>query len=165
MKTVKTIFFILIVFLTSCDPLYHILMVNNYHEPIILASPELNCISLYPDTTLQMDVEIERYLSSEIIRSHDTDAFYEYVAPSIEDIFCDNDTMSIYIFNADTVEFYSWDTVIKYNMVLQRYDLSRQDFFDRNESWKWYQAWLFFPPTDAMKHIRMWPPYGTYDEH
>ena len=23
---------------------------------------------------------------------------------------------------------------------------------------------VFFPPTEAMKHVKMWPPYGTYDE-
>ena len=156
----------LLLTLNSCDPLFYISMVNNYNEPIYFAIPELNCISLYPDTILPIDIAVDSYLESRgKLKPQDTITFYQAWAPSVEDIFCGNDTLSIYVFNADTVDYYSWDTVVKYNMVLQRYDLSRQDFEDRNESWDWIEAWLYFPPTEAMKHIHMWPPYGTYDEH
>ncbi len=150
----------------GCDPLFHINMVNNYTNSIYFASPELNCISLYPDTILPMDININCYIESwEKLKTKDTVAFREYFASPIEEIFCGNDTISFYIFDADTVDLYSWDTIIKYNMVLQRYDLSRQDFEDRNESWLVDDAWFYFPPTESMKHIHMWPPYGTYDRN
>ena len=68
------------------------------------------------------------------------------------------DTLLVFIFNADTLEMLSWDTVRAYYKVEQRYDLSLEDL--QNVDFK-----LSFPPTEDMKHIHMWPPYGTYDEH
>ncbi len=73
------------------------------------------------------------------------------------------DTISIYNFDSDTVDYYSWDTEVENNNILQRYDLGLNDLNDLLV-FK-YTSILYFPPTDAMKHIRMWPPYGTYDEH
>lgn len=72
------------------------------------------------------------------------------------------DTMSIYIIDADTVALYSWDTVVKYNKVIQRYDLSLSDLEELNI--KNNCSFVYFPPTKKMKHIHMWPPYGTYDK-
>ena len=68
------------------------------------------------------------------------------------------DTLLIFIFNADTLETYGWDTVREYYKVEQWYDLILEDL--QKMDFK-----LSFPPTEAMKHIHMWPPYGTYDEH
>ena len=67
------------------------------------------------------------------------------------------DTLLVFIFNADTLEMLGWDTVRAYYKVEQRYDLSLEDL--QNVDFK-----LSFPPTEDMKHIHMWPPYGTYDE-
>ena len=165
-KNIRNGIFGLLLIMASCDQFYYIYLVNDSNQSLYLASPELNCIILYPDTILPEDKPIDTYLEiSTRLESSDTVAFYEAVAPTIDEIFCGSDTMSFYIFDADTVDMYSWDTIIKYNMVLQRYDLSWQDFEERNESWRWTGAWLYFPPTEAMKHIHMWPPYGTYDEH
>ena len=44
------------------------------------------------------------------------------------------DTLSIYFFDADTLETYSWIQVKKENKVLKRFDLSVQDLKDKN--WK-----------------------------
>ena len=68
------------------------------------------------------------------------------------------DTLLVFVFNADTLDIYGWDTVCTYYKVEQRYDLSLEEL--QNLDFK-----LSFPPTEAMKHIHMWPPYGTYDEH
>lgn len=50
-----------------------------------------------------------------------------------------------------------WDSIRDKYIILQRYDLS---VFDANEL-----GLLVFPPDSTMKHIHMWPPFGTYDEH
>lgn len=68
------------------------------------------------------------------------------------------DTLLIFVFNADTLDTYGWDYVREHYKVLQRYDLSLEDLQDLNFR-------LCFPPSEAMKHIHMWPPYGTYDEN
>ncbi len=64
----------------------------------------------------------------------------------------------VFVFNADTLETHGWDYAKEHNMVMQRYDLSLTDL--QNLNWT-----LTFPPTEEMRNIKMWPPYGTYDEH
>ena len=68
------------------------------------------------------------------------------------------DTLLIFVFNADALETFEWDFICENYLVEQRYDLSLEDL--QSLDFK-----LYFPPTEAMKHIHMWPPYGTYDEH
>ena len=41
---------------------------------------------------------------------------------------------------------------------IQCYDMSISDFS------KFEKIEIVFPPTNEMQHIKMWPPYGTYDE-
>lgn len=152
--------------LTSCDPLYDIFMVNNSNVPIYVAAPEFNGISVYPDTILPMDVDIYNVLAfQDRLESQDTNWFFEDIVPTSE-LFINHDTLSFFIFNADTVDLYSWDTVIKYNMVLQRYDFSCMDIKGLDKAWYSFgeNILLYFPPSEDMKHIHMWPPYGTYDE-
>jgi len=67
------------------------------------------------------------------------------------------DTLLVFIINADTLEKYGWDSVRTCYKVEQRYDLSLEDL-------QYLDFKLCFPPSEAMKGIRMWPPYGTYDE-
>jgi hypothetical protein len=67
-------------------------------------------------------------------------------------------TLMVFAFDADTLESISWDTVCAKYKVLQRYDLSLEDLQDLDFK-------LCFPPSEAMEHIHMWPPYGTYDEN
>lgn len=71
------------------------------------------------------------------------------------------DTVSFFVFDSDTIDYYSWDTVVKKNMVLQHYDLSIFDL--ENLMVSKYSSILHFPPTEKMKHIHMWPPYGMFD--
>lgn len=68
------------------------------------------------------------------------------------------DTLIVFTFDADTLDYYGWDTVCANYKVLQRYDLSLEDLQDLDFR-------LCFPPSEAMRNIHMWPPYGTYDEN
>lgn len=67
-----------------------------------------------------------------------------------------NDTLSFFIFHQDTLNKYPWGTIRKEYMILQRYDLSWQDLKVLN-----YE--FFFPPTEIMSQMKMYPPYGTYN--
>ena len=68
------------------------------------------------------------------------------------------DTLLVFVFNADTLETRGWDYVRENYKVEQRYDLILEDL--QRIGFR-----LSFPPDSTMKHIHMWPPYGTYDEH
>jgi len=69
------------------------------------------------------------------------------------------DTLMIYIFDEEVLKNNTWGNVIRYYLVLQRYDLSLQDLEKLN--WK-----IYYPPTEAMKDIKMFPPYKEegYDD-
>lgn len=68
------------------------------------------------------------------------------------------DTVCVFVFKSETLQKCSWDSIRSGYLVLQRYDLSREDVISLKHTY------LCFPPSEAMKGIRMWPPYGTYDE-
>lgn len=68
------------------------------------------------------------------------------------------DTLLVFVFDEDTLESLGWDSVCANYKVLQRYDFSLEDL-------QYLDFKLCFPPSEAMKQIHMWPPYGTYDEN
>ncbi len=68
----------------------------------------------------------------------------------------------------DTIKKYGWEDVVKNNRVYQRYDLCYDDVapiqaatvgYMDNPDW---ELWFSVPPTDCMKDVKMWPPYGHY---
>ena len=65
-----------------------------------------------------------------------------------------SDTIIIFIFNADTLSKYTWDEVRADYKILKRYDISWQEM----EATK---GKIYYPPTEAMKDIKQWPPYGS----
>ena len=75
---------------------------------------------------------------------------------SYESKFISMDTLIVFVFNSDTLSSRGWDYVKDHNNVTQRYDLSLSNL--RNLNWR-----IAFPPTEEMRNIKMWPPYGTYD--
>ena len=157
MKTLKSVIFLLLTsMLASCDPLYSIYFVNRYDKNVYVEY----YVSNYPDTTL-MGMGCAFNLA---IQSQDTAYIYETIG-RLPDFFYYGgtrvDTVSFFIFDSDSVDYYSWDTVVKKNMVLQRYDFSMSDL--ENLKVSKCSSMIHFPPTEQMKHIHMWPPYGTFD--
>ena len=63
-----------------------------------------------------------------------------------------NDTMSVFIFDAKVLDTYSWEEIRDNYMILKRYDLSLEDLQKLDFT-------LYYPPTEAMKDIKMYPPY------
>ena len=62
------------------------------------------------------------------------------------------DTLSIYIFSKDTLDRYDWAVIQSEYKVLQRYDISYDDFVR-------FHGQFYYPPTPGMKNIHMWPRY------
>jgi hypothetical protein len=161
MKLIKAIVITCLLFLlTSCDPIYTFYFVNQ-SDRRVYSFLGYN----YPDTLLTTLIPGDPYgfgdtalLWQEIGVSS---TVFETVDETIHKIKT-VDTLSVFIIDLDTLDYYSWDTVVKYNMVLQRYDISLSDMEELEKNR--HSSILFFPPTEDMKHIHMWPPYGTYDE-
>ena len=68
----------------------------------------------------------------------------------------------------DTVKKYGWEDVVKNNRIYQRYDLCYDDVAPIQASMESYdynswELWFSVPPTDCMKDVKMWPPYGHYE--
>ena len=59
----------------------------------------------------------------------------------------------VYVFDADVVENTSWEVVARDYLVLKRYDLTLEDL--QRLDWK-----ITYPPTEAMKDVKMYPQYG-----
>jgi hypothetical protein len=62
------------------------------------------------------------------------------------------DTLSVFFFDPDTLAKYEWETIRKEYKVLVRYDFSHADL--KRLEWR-----IYYPPTEAMKDIKMYPPY------
>ena len=156
------------VFLCSCfvdkpNGHYHIPFKNNTTHSIYVypeSKEQYHAFPSYQDTILQPyypDPSVDTANYKIMPKEKSIDALFRMSA--YEAVFgYEFDTLLVFIFNADTLETYGWDTIRAYYKVEQRYDLSLEDL--QNIGFK-----LSFPPTEAMKRIHMWPPYGTYDEH
>jgi hypothetical protein len=116
---------------------------NNYSKDlfIILADrPYSDGSGIYPDTTLNIDKKWGRIVSADNLMRYD---YY---------IHSNKDTLCLFIFVSDTVAKYSWEEIKAGYKILQRYDLSSNDFERFME--------IFYPPNEAMKDMKMYPPYG-----
>lgn len=63
-----------------------------------------------------------------------------------------SDTLTLFIFSYDTLQKYNWETIRTQYKILKRYDLSTQNL----KQLKWA---ISYPPTEAMKDIKQFPPY------
>ena len=110
----------------------------------------------HPDTTLRQmqDVTTSGWFLD--IKPHKWGNPLDNMMTTYESEFHGMDTLIIFVFNSDTLATYGWENVKDDYLISQRYDLSLNDLKRMN----WH---LSFPPTEEMRNIKMWPPYGTYD--
>ena len=159
-------------FFTGCDAFVEMNITNRAEYPIMVYFPAEYVfhssveLPYYPDTILR---DIPHY-PNEILSNTVYDfLLYRYGATwfrdelvmAVDDLYEDMnaDTISWFILKKiDSTNSYIRDEDSLYN-VIQRYDLSKDDLY------KIAKRNIFsFPPTEAMKEYKMWPPYGTYDE-
>ena len=112
---------------------------------------QLNIV--YPDTTISFNEE-----NVSIIKAHSHIKINIGTLP-IEKYFNNipSDTLSVFYFHADTISKYSWEEIQQDYNILQRYDLSLEDF--KRLSDKNGVPVITYPPNEAMKDMRMYPPY------
>ena len=153
----KKLSYLLLLFLTltllsgSCDDekdRYKLRINNLSDKPVYVA-----WTTCYPDTSLYTvvdptpNVHIKRVeaitLHRSIYRNASKGLFY--LEGKIE-------KLSVFIFDAETLETTPWDTVQSKSLVLQRYDLTLEEL----ERLKWI---IPYPPTSAMKDFEMYPRY------
>jgi hypothetical protein len=146
----KLLKFIVLIFgfltFTSCDYNYSFVFSNNSTHDVCLFFGIIDWDfnrALYPDTAIIGSMgEVYRHGESKI---------YTY-SDAREDTW--TNTICLFIFDKDTMNTYSWKQIQDDYKVLQRYDLSPENL----QTLK-YQ--ISYPPTEAMKNMKMYPPYGS----
>lgn len=118
-----------------------------YCPSAVVMSTVGSCV--YPDTTICFG----KLTEAEFVDAHGMKGIHSQ-AKYIESWFScfPNDTISIFLFDEEIVETVPWETVVKEYLVLQRYDLSIEDFKRLDND-------IHYPPTPEMRDIHMWPPY------
>ncbi|MEX0968471.1 MAG: hypothetical protein WD077_14665 [Bacteroidia bacterium] len=85
-------------------------------------------LDIFPDTTLSETEpflrEVEIGTSEILITTYTVSSFYNEVL--------NGSRMSVYIFNADSVDLVGWEEIRNRNMVLKRYDLREEDLKAQN---------------------------------
>lgn len=145
---------ILVLFICGCGytkdlSLHDTIVVNNISEKSILVEGSLE----YPDTTIHFNnpslgnphnIVSKNEINKVALKMKDT---YE------RGIFAAGiDTIQIFIFDYILTNEISWEEIKNNYKVLYRYDLSLQDLQKLN--WT-----IYYPPTEAMKDMKMYPPY------
>ena len=112
----------------------------------------------YPDTTLPKNWKFSP-IDDRIGANQRLHCLAQYSGDSWEPVFenAHADTISLFILDSKIVDSLPWNEIRDNYLILQRYDIVASDF---NKIWH-----VSFPPDSTMKHIKMWPPYGTYDEN
>ncbi|MDR0420493.1 MAG: hypothetical protein LBH30_03460 [Prevotellaceae bacterium] len=64
------------------------------------------------------------------------------------------DTIRIFILSKDTVDKYTWEEIRQDYNIIRRYDMHIN-----NNDLKKLGYYIYYPPTEAMQNIRMYPPY------
>jgi len=102
--------------------------------------------SLYPDTLLP---KVKCGINYDAKQEKGYSYNFEYQ---------NNDTLCFFIWNTDMVSKYEWDDFRDSYNILCRYDLSKQDI-------ETLQFRISYPPTERMKNVKMYPPYGELMGH
>ena len=133
------------------------IFIDNKSEFVISSYLALGGIgaTAYPDTTLFFEkkwIGYETKPNSRTYQALPTFTYEEWFARLPQD------TLSIFIFNQEVLNNYSWEQVQQDYNILQRYDLSLEDF--KRLSDKNGVPVLTYPPDERMKDLKMYPPYG-----
>ena len=137
MKNIKyklLLFSLILLMVTCCEPFmekWYYINVTNLSPKALMVTAGYGrfLMNAYPDTILpSTEPSLQKVEPNKHI---DLTSSFKW-----ENVIQDMplDTLSIYFFDADTLETYSWIQVKKENKVLKRFDLSVQDLKDKN--WK-----------------------------
>jgi hypothetical protein len=130
----QILFWVLLIFIFSsaCESwlakTYAFKMKNNSGRAIRFCFAYSPSESRYPDTSLPINSAILLPLAAQASAVRRSSAPWQTLIANTP-----ADTLSIYVIAQDTLAKYPWDTIrARYN-ILQRYDISAQDYENRNE--------------------------------
>jgi hypothetical protein len=131
MKSTFLIFISFIMLLTAnCKEIMEskdvISVVNNTNDDVQVILANSYDMNIYPDTMLPISKPILRIVRANNYRDFDCSNWAESInrLPS--------DTLSVYIFDSDTINAYEWSEIAAGYKILKRYDLSVQDLDSMN---------------------------------
>jgi hypothetical protein len=135
MKYIKAIFvvlpiFLVVIFFCCCEKWpkrkYALAIWNREFYEIEFLISKVDVSPVYPDTSLSMQISYFRSVTPQVSAG-------TYSSVPWAEIFAyqPSDTMSIYIVHPDTLATYPWDTIRATYNILQRYDISAQDYENR----------------------------------
>jgi hypothetical protein len=113
----------------------------------------------YPDTVLSSWYGSIDSIGFYKIKMSTKELIYESQNMTYEDDVkgLDADTLSVYIFHADTLQKYTWEQIREDYKILKRYDLGINDIILLKNEYGF--PVIPYPPTEAMKNMKMYPPY------
>lgn len=119
---------------------------DSNHKLRCNSNTNLNYEYIYPDTSLYREPQGVIVYPGQTVDVGGGSLSWESIYENI-------DTISFVIYDVDTLVKYSWEKVKSNYLILQRYDLSIYDLQKLN-----YR--LHYPPTEAMRNMKMYPAYG-----
>ncbi len=129
--------------LSRCEPVpkkYAIWIKNNSFADI-----QFHISEVYPDTTLPANKPVLIVVESGIEYPRDKSRPWKEFIENLP-----SDTLSVFIFDSDTIKSVNWDDIQKEYSVLKRYDLSIENL----EMLDWT---ITYPPTKEMEGVKAFP--------
>lgn len=127
---------------------YGIFARNDTMEELYVYGAYPNCNTLLPASqpVLERLAPAENLMSSPYL--HILCESYDW-----SDALASTDTVRLFFFESKIVSENEWSVISRDNLVLQRYDLTKDDLNRLN--WR-----IAYPPTEDMMDVCMWPPYN-----
>jgi len=148
LKKFREILFIAIIFIAAGCPYLvesvDLITIQNYSNDTI----RYYASYIYPDTSMSNSKPRLIRINPQNFGFLDSKKDWEKVLTP------PNDTVSIFFLSESVVNTYDWDEVRNKYLILKRYDLSLDDL----KLLKWT---IHYPPTEEMKDMKMYPPYGS----
>lgn len=152
----KALFFLSSLLLLGCDSCkksnfpdrFYDIQLDNKSDNTIKVYIALEREFVYPDTLIETNVPATGFRTIEADKSTYFDSRVKW-----EEIFDKHlplDTLSIFIFDVDTLIYYDWETIRSEYKVLQRYDLSLDNL-------KQLDFKVPYPPTAEMAGMKIYP--------
>lgn len=110
----------------------------------------------YPDTLLPDTPIFQGPSLISYVKAHPKDDIgHVYSEPNWKrtlSVYTTSDTLSVFIFHLDTLLNVPWKEIRDGYKILARYDLTVKDLYDLDDV-------IYYPPTVAMRNVKMFPPY------
>jgi hypothetical protein len=122
--------FLIVIFFCDCAKWpkrrYALVLWNREFYEIEFLISKVGVSPVYPDTSLSMQMSYFRKVTPQVSAGTSSSVPWAEIFA-----YQPSDTMSIYIVHPDTLAKYTWNTIQATYNILQRYDISAQDYENR----------------------------------